>query len=275
MDQPTTLLQNLATPPRAPRYRRFELRMPEGLRRWWDTQMSGGRRERTVRRLKIGAGVACLGAAIGLYFLLRPVPQPDYLDDPIDEVFNYTLLTDEFNNLPVEKRMQLIGELVKRLKSMSGNDSVLMAAFASGIAGAARDQIERNASRLAIDMWDKYAKDYDKVPADKRGDFLEQTFIDFTKSMEAAAGQPRDISDADRINEVRRQATRDRQSLRDNPERQPPAAVLGRMFQFMNNNVGGHANPQQRQRGQQLMRDMTRHFRGQDVSTGKPLNGPG
>jgi hypothetical protein len=61
--------------------------------------------------------------------------------------------------------------------------------------------------------------------------------------------------------------------MRD-PNNQPPGEALGRVFEFMNNNVGSHATPEQRTRGLQMMRDMTRMFRGQDIATGKPL-GPG
>jgi hypothetical protein len=43
------------------------------------------------------------------------------------------------------------------------------------------------------------------------------------------------------------------------------------MADLMRNRVGQHSPPQQQQRGMQLMRDMTRHLRGQDAVTGKPL----
>lgn len=240
------------------------------LRENWSARMADPARARKTKRL-LGAAAALLliGAGTGLYFALRPVPQPDYLDDSINDVFNYTLLTDEFNNLPVEKRLELISQLIKRLQSMKGNDSVLLAGFAAGIAGSARDQIKENASRLAVDMWDKYAKDYRNVPEEDRKDYLDKTFIDFMKTMEAMTGQPRDISDEERLAEVRRQAQRDRQAMTD-PNRSPDAAFLGTMFEFMNNDVGSNASPQQRQRGSQMLRDMARHFRGQDPETGKP-----
>lgn len=35
----------------------------------------------------------------------------------MDEVLNYTLLTDEFNNLPVDKRLELLKDLIDRLKN--------------------------------------------------------------------------------------------------------------------------------------------------------------
>lgn len=238
----------------------------ETLRGWWDAARATPKRRRA---LGIVCAVLVLGVGTGLFLRYGPVFQPDYRRGKLDRVMNYTLLTDEFNNLPVEKRMELIGQLVQRLRKMDAGDSVLLAGFASGVAGAARDQLEENASRLAIDLWDKHAKDYDSVPEAEREEFLEQAFVDFQKTMEAVGGQVRDVSDSDRINEVRKQAARDRQALRD-PENQPPPEAIGRMVSVMNRTLGSNANPTQRVRGAQMMRDMVRHFRGQDIATGKP-----
>lgn len=271
-----TLMDALPAPVSPLRVRRgLRLGVPPGLRAWWDRRTADpDRRRATMLQLKIAGGVAALALGVGAYFWLRPIPQPDYERDRFDKVMNYTLLTDEFNRLPVEERLKLIGQLVQRLKSLDSGDSVMLAAFASGIAGAAREQLEENASRLAIDMWDKYAKDYDKVKEGQREQFLEQAFVDFQKTMEAMGGRPRDISDADRINEVRQQASRDRAAMRD-PQNQPPPEAIGRMVAVMNRSVNSHVNPAQRVRSTQMMRDMVRHFRGQDIATGKPKTGGG
>jgi hypothetical protein len=92
--------------------------------------------------------------------------------------------------------------------------------------------------------------------------------------MEEVAGQHRDISDADRINEAKGQAQKDMKWAKDHPDKMPDGKMLGNVFAFMNNNVGGYATPEQRQRGQLLMRDMVREFRGQDPATGQWKNGP-
>ena len=242
----------------------------EVVRSWWAGRTdTPERRRRTMRTLWITGMVMVLVGGAGLFAAYGPVFQPDYRRGKLDRVMNYTLLTDEFNNLPVEKRMELIGQLVQRLRKMDAGDSVLLAGFASGVAGAAREKLEENASRLAIDLWDKHAKDYDTVPAEEREEFLEQAFVDFQKTMEAVGGRVREVSDSDRINEVRKQAASDRQALRD-PENQPPPEAIGRMVSVMNRTLGSNANPTQRVRGAQMMRDMVRHFRGQDISTGKP-----
>ena len=60
---------------------------------------------------------------------------------------------------------------------------------------------------------------------------------------------------------------KDEERLRSGKD-QPPARMLGRMFTFMRDNVGPHASVQQQTRGQQMMRDMVRRFRGEDLSTG-------
>lgn len=240
---------------------------------WWGkVKQDPLRYRRAVRAIWAASAIAVVGVGIGAYFVLRPVPQPDYLDDDLDDVLGYTLLTDEFNNLPIEQRLKLIGELVSRLKTMSAGDSELMAAFAAGLAGAARDQLMENGSRLAVDTWDKYAADYNQVEEGKREEFVDASFVEFTKMMEAIGGQPRDISDAERLAEAKRQAQRDIKNMNE-PGQRPPAEVIGRMFTFMNQDVGQHANPQQRARGQQLMRDMSRRMRGEDLKTGKPIEG--
>ncbi len=80
--------------------------------------------------------------AVGLAFTLRPYPMPDYEDDPLDDIFNHTLLQDEFNNLPIEERVRLVGSLIQRVEGMGSSDGTLLAAFAAGITGSAREQLE-------------------------------------------------------------------------------------------------------------------------------------
>lgn len=265
----SSLMEGLAPAPAAPRRASLRERVAS-LELSIKTRVREGWNNRKSRRwMQGGMAAAGLALAAGLFLALRPVPQPDYLNDDLDDVLGFTLLTDEFNALPVEERLKLVGQLVQRFRSMSSEDSLLMAGFAAGVAGAAREQIERNASRLAVDVWDKYAIDYSTVPESEREAYLENAYVEFTKLMESVGGSPRDISDEERLDEARRNAQRDRERLRDPDRRQPDGESLGRVFSFMNTNVGSHASPQQRLRGQQMMRDMVRHFRGQDPETGR------
>lgn len=238
---------------------------------WWNDPAAPNRK----RNVGIALAVLLVGGGTGAYFALRPTPQPDYMTAGLDEIFDFTLLSDEFNKLPIEERLKLMQQLVSRLKSMSSSDSMLLGAFAAGIAGSARDQLEENGSKLAIDAWDKYALDYAKVPDDQRGEFLDKTFIEMSKMLEIVGnGKPRDVSDERRLEEMREEVGRNREMMKSNPDAMPSGEQMGEIFAFMNFTVGGHANVQQRTRGQQMMRDMTRHFRGRDPATGKPLDGP-
>jgi hypothetical protein len=248
--------------------------LDDSISAWWRGRMEDPKKKKkTLLALRIGVGTLATGLVVWAAVAFWPVRKPDYMYDPLDTVFNYTLLTDDFNKLPVEERLQLIGQLVQRLRSMEGQDSMLMASFAMGIAGAARKQIEENASRLAVDTWDKYAKDYASVPESERGKYLDETFVNFVKMMEVVGGELRDVPDEQRLAEARRQAERDRSRVRADPSRAPSGRELGRAFTFLDSNVGGHASPAQRQRGMLMMRDMVRHFRGQDPATGKPPPG--
>src|SRR4051794_15140691 len=94
----------------------------------WRERFAGtaAKRGRLKRWAIWGGPPALLAAAVGGFFLLRPVPRPDYRRDSLKRVFSYTLLTDEFNRLSVEKRLELIGQLVTRLKSMSAGESVVL-----------------------------------------------------------------------------------------------------------------------------------------------------
>jgi hypothetical protein len=182
------------------------------------------RRRKTLRWSKIGAPLLVLLLAGLGWWIWGPRLQPDYDRAPIDDVFDYTLLSDEFNRLPVEERLKLIGKLVQRMRGLSTDDSVLLAAFAAGIGGAARSQLERNASLMAIDLWDSYAKDYGKVPPEKQGDYLEEKFVEFSKTMEEISGQSRDMSDRERVDDMKRQAQKDMKWAKEHPDRMPGAS---------------------------------------------------
>lgn len=240
--------------------------------RWAVIQRDPARASKVNTRLAAGGVLIALTTGLAMYFVFRPMPKPDYDKDRLDNVFRYTLLTEQFNNLSIEERMKLIGQLVGRLKSMSSGDSMLMASFAAGIAGSARQQIERNASRLAIDSWDKYARGYADIPEGEKGEYLDKTLIEFSKMMEALGGRARDISDEERLSEVKREIAREKDRI-SKPGNKPGATDVGRMFTFVDRNIGTHAGPAQKARAALLMRDLGRHLRKEDIATGKPGGG--
>jgi hypothetical protein len=131
----------------------------------------------------------------------------------------------------------------------------------------------KNASLLAIDMWDNYATKYQGVPAEDRGEFMDNMVIDLFKTMESFnPNGPRDIPDEKRLEDARAQAQRDQDAIRGG---EVSSGELGRMAEFMRNGMGRFAAPQTQARAAQMMRDLTRHLRGQDIATGKPLPGGG
>jgi len=227
-----------------------------------------GLRRRARAVALIGVPAALVVGGVGLWLWLRPVPQPDFLTDDLDSLFNYTMLTDEFNRLSVQERLGLIQQLVERLKGMDAGESAMMAAFAAGIAGAAREQIMENASRLMIDMMDQYAAQYVELPPEERAAFIDAKVIEMVRTMEAMDGTPTDRSDEEILAEGRRQAQRDMRML-SNPETRPSGRQAGRIFAFMREDMGGNATPQERARVAPFVRDMVRRMRGQDIQTGE------
>ncbi len=226
---------------------------------------AGGAWARPVVRRVLTAvcGVSLGLGAVGAYLVFRPVPQPDYDADALDRLFDYTLLTDEFNRLSVDERLVLLGQLRERLEGMGGNDSVLLAAFAARIKGELREQLMENMSRLGIDLADKYAASYNpRASVDEREAFLQASFIDLHKRMDTLGGSTRDMSDEDRLADGFKQAERDLEVIDSGAISGEQA---GEIFGFMNDVVGKHASPHERARTSVFMRDMSRMLRGNPV----------
>jgi len=210
--------------------------------------------------------------ALAAWLVFRPVPKPDYDAGRLDAVFNYTLLTDEFNRLPIEERIALIGQLVSRVKGMDGSDSVLMAAFAASIAGPARDQLVENASRVMVDLTDRAAASYDPgATKAERAAYLEGAVVDMMRSMNTMAADNTDATDAELLEDARRQAKRDAEQFRSG---NVSANDVGQFMGFLNSTMGQHTSAQQKLRMTRFGRDMARTLRGEDVDTGKPLSKP-
>ncbi len=222
------------------------------------------------RAVTATAVVAVLAGGAGLYFWLRPVPKPDFESAQIDTVFNYALLTDEFNALPVDERIDLVGQLMKRVRDMDSGDSVLLASFAAGIAGTAREQIMENASRLMMDVADKYATEYTSVPPEEREAFLDNRIADMLRLEYTLTGRVTEKDDGELISDARRQAKRDQEMMREN---RMSGRQAGRTFGFLRNDVAGFSTPHQRARVTNFMRDAVRYLRDQDIHTGEPNRG--
>ncbi|QOJ00151.1 MAG: hypothetical protein HRU70_06480 [Phycisphaeraceae bacterium] len=226
----------------------------------WSRWLDGapGRRARLRAWSPYAAGLAVMAAAVAGYFAWRPVPKPDFEEDPFDDVLFYALLTEDFNSLSLDERLSLIKDLIGRFKGMDESEIPIVAAFAAGIQGQARKQLEKNASRLGLDLFDRYAIDYDRVSEEDRSAYLERAFVEFSRTMEEMAGEVREISDEQRLAAARKAFTEDIQRLRT---RERDTRDVGNAVAFMNDVIAPQTTGPQRARMTKLMRDMSRHFR--------------
>lgn len=230
---------------------------------------------RRVGAVALGLGVLVGGAFGALALIPRPIP--NIAQDPMDDVMDYVLLSDEFNNLPIDKRLALIKDLIERVKTMSGEDSAMLAMFAASIEREMRRQMEENIKRLAVDVMDKYARDYEGVPPEEADKFLDDKIVEFTKMMEDLSGERSGLPEDpdERIAALRRQAKRDQEFARENAPSQMNQDRVGNLIGFLRKDAEQIAGPEQRGRVTRFMRDVTRNLRGQDISTGKPLDKSG
>lgn len=228
-----------------------------------------GERPWVRRGLAAGLGLVLAGGAFGAVVAMWPRSVPDYASGEIEDVLDYTLLSADFNNLPIDKRLALIKELVSRLKSMSAGDSEAMALFAAGITGKAREQLRTNAERLAVDLWDSYADKYDSVPAAEREQYLDNAFNEFTHLMEDIAGVESKKTDKERLDDARGQAQRDLKRAKET-DQPMDSARMGRFMKMVDERGGKLSTPRQQARMARFSRDMVRNLRGQDIDTGKP-----
>lgn len=212
-------------------------------------------------RLVVGACVALIaGAGFAGYRYWEMHHRPDYALDPVDDLAEFTFLRGDFNSLPIKERLKLIKEFADRVRNASSGDSALLASFAAGISGKAREQIQENGARLMLDMVDSSAVDYMKVPESERGAFLEKSVIEWTRIGDQVSGRG-DRTDDEILADIKKQTQqRDEMRKKMGPERS--AKMAAGIVGFLNGNVANHANPVQSQRTLQMMSDVNKHFSG-------------
>jgi len=229
------------------------------------------------RRLVSGAAVALglIGAGVFAYLESRPTPVPDYDTDPIDTLFDFTLLTDEFNRLSVEERLELLGTLYRRMEGMSASESVLLAAFAAQIEGQLRDQVEENISRLMFDTADMLAVKYQQLPSDadlaERQRALEDAYVEFVRLGGVFDGRPVTTPREEILQEGREEAQEREAQI---ASRQSTLRQADWVFNTVQTSAEQFSTPQQRSRVTRFMRDMTRHLRGEDIKSGEKISTP-
>lgn len=227
-------------------------------------------------RAWLAAGVLALAAGgwwVGAHWrTFFPRPTPNVAEGDIEDALDFTLLSGDFNRLSVEERLRIVRELANRLRSGSADDSALIAAFAAGITGAARDQLRENAERLFVDVWADFSGKYHAVDKAEREKFLDQAFLDFTKLGEDLGGPPMGRNEQEKLQAGRDQAKRDLDRARSS-DPGLSAQRAGQFFNFMTGRGLDKTSPAQRDQMQRFQRDMVRHLRGQDLDTGKPKGG--
>ncbi|MGH7244979.1 MAG: hypothetical protein ACREJD_16310 [Phycisphaerales bacterium] len=212
-------------------------------------------------RLVIAACAALLiGGGLTGYQYWRLHHRPNYELDPVDDLAEFTFLRGDFNSLPIKERLKLIKDFADRIRNASSGDSALLASFAAGISGKARDQIQENGARLMLDMVDSSAMDYAKVAPEDRGAFLEKSVIEWTRIGDQVSGRG-DRTDEEILADVRKQ-TNDRDEMRKKMGPEKSAKMAAGIVGFLNGNVANHANPVQSQRTLQMMSDVSKHFSG-------------
>lgn len=222
--------------------------------------------------MALGLSIGLLGAGSGgalAWAAFRPINAPDAQSDPLTNVLGFALLDKDFRRLPVRERLELVLQLAQRLQTMNAGDSVLVAAFAAGIAGEARKQLEENMRTLAIDLMADYAKNYSGLDDASRESFLDETALEWSTMLEQLTGQESDATNEERLADMREQADRDAAAARrsDGPLTGDNVASF---FESMQADINNDANPVQRAQTARFVRDMTRHLRGRDIRTNQP-----
>lgn len=240
-----------------------------------DAKLRRAMSSRRARRIAGGSLlVLLLAGSVAAFLALRPRPVPDYLDDELEDVLDYTLVSEDFNSLPLQQRLGLLKDLVERLKGMGSGDSAMLAAFAAGLEGEAIRQARHNMEKLAADLWMDFAERYAGVsPADREA-YLASAAIEMMKLVEDIAGVTRPEgeeppSDGERWEQAQKQAKRDQEMMKKRDDGMQ-AADAARGFEFLQESGERLAKPEQRAQMARFARDFTRTVRGQDIDTGKP-----
>lgn len=225
-----------------------------------------------IQSRNLGITIAALGLLAGAsvaWSALRPISVPDAQRARLPRILSFALLDADFNKLPVKERLDLVLSLAKRMQGMGAGDSALVAAFAAGIRGEAREQLEANARTFASDLMADYGKQYTAVPEDQKDAFLESTAVEWSKLMEQLTGETRNLSDEQRLGEMREQAKRDAERGRQT-DRRLTAERASNFMRMVQSDFSRYSSPNERASSALFLRDMTRVLRGRDPATNEP-----
>lgn len=225
----------------------------------------------------VGGALAVVGLVGGGSFAwseLRPIHAPDVFNDPFKDVLGFALLSRDFNRLPIEERLALMEQMAEKLRGLSAGDSAMMAAFAAGITGEARAQLEANMRTLMVDIMDKFAAQYAQAADADREKAMEKCLLEMFEMTSKLRfdKQPDEVeAPAESLKETRERATARAERLKNsNSGNQVGAGDVAGVFNWVQTDVNQNSDPGERARTTRFMRDAVRYMRGQDVRTGKP-----
>jgi hypothetical protein len=243
------------------------------LARVWVRWARAWRERRGFRAAVVaGACVLMVSGSAGGYWLLRGRAAPDMLVADLPDALDFAIASEDFNRLPLEERLRLLEDLFRRLRGMSQGDSVELAAFASGLTGKLRAQLERNARKLAVDVWVDQARRYANLPKERRADFLDQSLLELVRLGERVSGFESGKTDSELLGDAKKNAQRDAARAReaDVAKELPGTDVMATRIMREVQKGSEFAPPAERANMSRFMRDMTRNLRGQDLDTGGP-----
>jgi len=220
----------------------------------------------------IGSAIAGLGILTGgamAWEALRPIDEPEVFQDPFDDVLSFALLQKDFNRLPLQERLRLAKEIAERFRSLDSSGSALVAAFAAGIRGAAREQLEENMRTLFVDVLDSFAERYARMSPEEQEENIDGLVLEMFEMVGELRpdegpeeSQPADES-MEQVQEMaKRRADRVRAQGGVTPDTERAAEFLREMGSMMGDNV----EPNRRARMTRFMRDAGRAMRGDDPS---------
>ncbi|MSR18141.1 MAG: hypothetical protein EXS00_03065 [Phycisphaerales bacterium] len=196
------------------------------------------------------------------WFEVRFRPPPSIFDTPVDGVLGYLAL-DDFSQLSLEERLKFLTELADRFRGMEASDSALMASFLAGLGGPAKEQLRQNVRDLAKDILADSADSYLNLPADQRGAFIDQWAVDWMKRGERlASGKDSDKSDAERLTQIRKDATRqdDRTARRQGTPTELGSGGAMQMLDLWQSEVEPASSPKEQGQIVRFLDDVRKRF---------------
>lgn len=209
-------------------------------------------------------GVAAVAIAILaiVWWSSRWRPPPSIFDSPVDDVLGY-LAIDDFNQLPLEERIEFMIEFANRFRGLEQSESAVMAAFMAGLTGDAREQMLQNARVLAKDILADGASNYVSLPEREKDAFIDAWLVEWSKVGERMmTGEVQNRSDEDRIDEFRDQARRQQDRGLSTTGVTLTDVGAGRFLDFWKSDIETAASPREQAQIAAFMVDVRKRLTG-------------